>query len=364
MRRAGQKLSDSSGPDFHIRCIYMEYEEKKPPFFIIGCPRSGTTVFQLLLDSHPLIAVPPESHFFLSYRRLLDNPAFDLTSSRHFDLFLRMVEKDWRIRNWKLDSPLAEIYSNVPRSPAHFIDMLFSAYARQEGKVHWGDKTPQHAQCLETILAVFPQARIIHLVRDGRDVAESLARVHIGPQSITGRARRWRHYINRVEQVRSHISPSRFKAVRFEDLVMRTEETMAAVFRFLEEEPADRGRNIASRDSAAGRQYRTSSPLHSSAARPLSGDKIGVYKKNMTEREKEIFESIAGRELRANGYTTAARDERCSITVREKISFAAEDTLWRYLRKIFSPDNYGLAAKQVYDRLQHSVRMLQISRVL
>jgi len=342
----------------------MESAEKKPPFFIVGCPRSGTTVFQLLLDGHPNIAIPAESHFFLSYRTLLDNPTFDLGNPRHFELFLDMVEKDWRIRSWKLDSPLRDIYRETPKSLAHFIDRLFTAYARQEGKAYWGDKSPQHALCLQTILTVFPRARIIHLVRDGRDVAESLARVHIGPQSISGRAKRWKHYINRVAQAQTRFPSSLFMTVRFEDLVMHTGQTMAAVFQFLEEEPVGSEPNVVSGSSGATRQYQISSPLHVSATRPLSADKIGVYKRNMTEREQEIFESIAGDELRANGYCVPERGGFASVTPRERIYFGLEDHLWRYLRKILSSDNYGLAAKQLYDRLQHSMRLLRISRLL
>ncbi len=334
---------------------------QKDPFFIVGCPRSGTTLFQLLLDAHPAIAIPPESHFFVTYRTLFEKSGFDIMDSRHFKMLFSLVEKDWRIKNWHLSTPLEDIFQETPNSIADFINTLFYAYARQEGKTHWGDKTPQHALCLEKIAAAFPRARIIHLVRDGRDVAESLRRVHIGPQSIPGRAWRWKQYMQSIKLGQRYFPTEQFLEVRFEDLLQRPETIMAAVFQFLGEDSAVE-RRIAVHSTAAGR-YKSSSSLHEFAAKPLSGKKVGIYKKCLTAREQEIFAYIAGEQLAGHGYTVPDGTGKGNPVLWECIWFCWQDYVWRYVRKILSPKDYGLAHKQVRDWLHRCMRAISFYRL-
>src|SRR4051794_27962840 len=130
--------------------------------FVVGCSRSGTTLLRALLDAHPLLAVPPESHFAVAPR-------------------LRRLGRDPWFRLWGIEPPDLR-----GLDVADAVRAVFAAYAAAQGKPRYADKTPHYVSHLPLLAERFPEARFVHVVRDGRDVALSLLEVPWGPDDVEG----------------------------------------------------------------------------------------------------------------------------------------------------------------------------------
>ena len=133
-------------------------------FFIIGAPRSGTTMLQMALNRHRRVLIPPETHYFsLPYR-----------SRRGQLLHWRRIQND-------LDLDISAPARRVPAGPAardHFV-RLTDSYAVQNGRSNAdfiGEKSNDHTRRVGLITRCFPEAKFVLVYRDGRDVALSLAK--------------------------------------------------------------------------------------------------------------------------------------------------------------------------------------------
>ena len=333
----------------------MKETSTKTPFFIVGCPRSGTTLLQVLMDAHPDISIPPESHIFARFSEIFDNYG-DLRQDSNLRLFVKDILNDEQIKLWGLEISVSAFCSQLhERSVRGVISLLFELYAEREGKTKWGDKTPQHAIYLKEIKRLFPEAKIIHLIRDGRDVAESLSRILIGPKSIYGMAQRWRKYILSCQEFKNNINSDDFLEVHYENLVKNPEKELSKIFDFLGEDYSDVVQHIP--ETGRKQHYVNAATLHGSLNKSISGQKIGVFKSKFKPREIEIFESIAGETLTGYGYSLETSG-KTQIKPNEMIVFFIEDYLLRYLIKFVRPDMITLITRQIKFEAQLRTRKL------
>src|ERR687897_3165379 len=108
----------------------------------------------------------------------------------------------------------------------------FAAYAGKLGKPGWADKTTHYVHHLDFLLSVWPHAKVVVLVRDGRDVALSLKRLPFGPNNAWAAAQWWARGVRAGRKaVERH--PDRVRCVRYEDLAERPSEQVRAVCDFL-----------------------------------------------------------------------------------------------------------------------------------
>jgi hypothetical protein len=155
-----------------------------PYLFIVGSPRSGTTLLQRLLDCHPQLAITPETHWIA--RWFHDKQGKGITpDGRVSKKLLRKLYAHPRFA--ELGVKPRKKHFRVPDgervSYAGFVSSLFDLYGQKHGKPLVGDKTPGYAREIPTLHTLWPQARFVHLIRDGRDVALSI--LH------WGRAKNW-----------------------------------------------------------------------------------------------------------------------------------------------------------------------------
>src|SRR5215475_1669200 len=145
------------------------------PIFVLGCPRSGTTMVQLMLHAHPRIAIPPETRFLLTaYRRRHEYG--DLTIAENREKLANFVTgKGTSFGDLGLDraATVAEIVAGPP-TLGSAMGIVFRAYARRFDKPRWGDKRPAYLLNLDVLLRMFPDAQVIHIIRDGRDCVASM----------------------------------------------------------------------------------------------------------------------------------------------------------------------------------------------
>ena len=191
------------------------------PLFIVGCPRSGTTLLQQILGRHPDIVVPPETAFFT--KLLSPWPG-------RFRRQLERIEADLGIDLGGAGRP------SGPDETAALFERVLHAYAERVGRpeARWiGEKTPDHLRHLQTILALFPDARVLSIVRDGRAVALSLSKVPWAPSDVAVCFGIWLESARR--QVELHRRPpAALLPVRYEALVREPEVEVRRVARHLE----------------------------------------------------------------------------------------------------------------------------------
>ena len=133
-----------------------------PPLLVLGVRRSGTTLLRVMLDRHPDLAVPDESYFI---PQLADRQPAQIDVDAFIDDLRRLPTiRDWAV---PLDEVRARLRPGMPLGQA--IGAVYETYAARHGKSRWGDKTPMYMQRLPLLERLFPDARYVHLIRDGRD---------------------------------------------------------------------------------------------------------------------------------------------------------------------------------------------------
>jgi hypothetical protein len=148
--------------------------KQEPPIlrlFLVGCPRSGTTLLQSLVAAHPQVASFPESHFFtriISSRPVLRHLGLaSLRARPQFTLLLDLLGRP------ELRTCLPRLAVS-PRQYARAFTTVLDTVAREQHKQAWLEKTPRHLEYIDDISALVSNAKFIHLIRNGADVVASL----------------------------------------------------------------------------------------------------------------------------------------------------------------------------------------------
>jgi hypothetical protein len=146
-----------------------------PHVFVVGCPRSGTTLLGRLLDAHPELAIIHEGRFVVAWfeRRRGVTPAGAVTPEAIDRLLEFRPFKNVHVSREQLER-LAQADGGGPVSYSSFVSGIFDLHGKAHGKCLVGDKTPHYVLSLPTLHDLFPHARFVHLVRDGRDACLSI----------------------------------------------------------------------------------------------------------------------------------------------------------------------------------------------
>ncbi|HEY8544424.1 MAG TPA: sulfotransferase [Acidimicrobiales bacterium] len=270
--------------------------------FVVGCRRSGTTLVRAMLHSHPLLAVPPESRFLVALAPDLNRP----WDPAH--LVEELLEHDGFAR-WGLRRPVlrASFRDDPPRTYADAMRRLYTLWAAAHDKPRVADKTPDHVLRIGAITALFPDARVVHVVRDGRDVAASF--LELGwVDSIEKAALHWRHRVLTGRQAGALLPSSRYHELRYEDLVERPEPTLKGMCAALDLEfdPA-----MLRYEKAARTLLRSEAHPHHNryVTRPLRRG-LRDWRRDLPAAAVARFEALAGDALAALGYELRSRTHK------------------------------------------------------
>ncbi|MDA0772533.1 MAG: sulfotransferase [Cyanobacteria bacterium] len=216
------------------------------PIFIIGCPRSGTTLLASILNRHSQIASGTETHFFdFVSRRNINWKEFTLTSftkllaeSRIQDFIQAAgISKEKLIKNYKQD-PQSKYQSKLEIDQFYkkeVFDLLMNSFLDSRSKARLCENTPQHLCHIEEILTLYPQAKFIHLIRDGRDTIRSLMQMPWRPKGLLNNARFWVQNLKEVSKTINKLDTDSILEIRYEELVTKPEESLELICDFLEE---------------------------------------------------------------------------------------------------------------------------------
>jgi hypothetical protein len=144
-----------------------------PYVFIVGAPRSGTTLLRRIVDAHPEIAITRETHWITQLLEGDDPVAPERPVGPELLARLSTYERFTRMGADRAE--LERLLSgDAPVSYAQLVSAIFDAYGKAQGKAHVGDKVPGYVARIPTLSGLFPHARFVHLIRDGRDVCLSV----------------------------------------------------------------------------------------------------------------------------------------------------------------------------------------------
>lgn len=210
------------------------FAEQNGPIFIVGCPRSGTTLLRTIIASHSRMIVSPESHFFNYW--LKEYGHLNLNDESEFQRFWQDFSTSQRLAYFDLEPNelLAKLNLQKTRSFKAVFELLMAEYAAMKHKPRWGEKTPAHYDYIETILDWFPDARILWLIRDPRAVVASLLKVEWASHYSYANAYYWlssaKLYLDQWQ------AESRVMLLKYEDLVTAPETKVEELCQFLGEE--------------------------------------------------------------------------------------------------------------------------------
>lgn len=269
-------------------------------FFVVGCQKSGTTWVQHLLDAHPQIACGGEAH-------LTDVLAPALQDALH--LYNQTPKTNQALGN---DELYAAIRLVADRLLCSYLDD-----ADNKQVLALGDKTPEAAMAIPALATLYPDARFVHIIRDGRDGAVSgwahLKRLDQTDQFATFAdyagyfaENHWRGYIQAVRDAERAL-PGRVLEVRYEALHTEPESELRRVLALLgvsqDSDTISRCVEAASFDVQSGGRARGQELAESHFRKGIVGD----WRNTFDDEAERRFEAAAGDLLRELGYSRAAK---------------------------------------------------------
>ena len=273
--------------------------EDNTPFFVLGSQRSGTTMLRLMLNRHPRLMVPHESKFMIAFNSRLDEYG-DLSDKGNTARLLNDIAQHKAVVAGDLIADTESILSRDVATFPQLIDAIMTEKALQMGKPRWGDKTPYYITHIDEIWGLFPRTKIIHLVRDGRDVIVSQRNIEWMSNNLPRLAHDWWWKTTLCHKVGSVRGAKFFLEVKYEDLVIETESTLRKICQFLGESFAPEILNFT--DTVARNVPKKSQEWHQNSMRAPDPSKLAVWKNKLSTADRIIFEQNAGSALDLFGY--------------------------------------------------------------
>ncbi len=218
-----------------------------PFVFIVGCPRSGTTLLQRIVNAHPRLAVVHETHWIPKfYKRGIGlTPDGRVTPQLVDHVAGHRTFRKLRKLGIGREALQGLLRRGGPVSYADFVRGIYDLYARSQGKPLVGDKTPEYGRKLRTLHGLFPEARFVHLIRDGRDVGLSHLNWEVKRDKLSRRlatwaqdpvttgALWWKWNVRLTQEAGQPLGPGQYYELRYEALVARSAEECARLCAFL-----------------------------------------------------------------------------------------------------------------------------------
>lgn len=297
-------------------------EARGPMPVIVGCPRSGTTLLAVMLDSHPRLAMPPETAFLPELKTLAGKEG----SALRRDFFTLLTTDRWGVSNWNDVGLDKEAYWRRLCALRTFsitggLRVFYGMYAEGLGKPLFGEKTPADTHCMRDIEAYLPEARFIHLVRDPRDVVLSLRRTTAG-RSVEQTSQIWVDMVSLARASAKNVG--HYHELRYEHLVLEPEAELRKVCDFLELDYTSRmldyrvsgARHVGHLgdrlmpDGRANVPHELRARLHENLAQPLRRDRVHNWRQQMSADDRAKVEAIAAPLMRDIGYDVENSHER------------------------------------------------------
>jgi hypothetical protein len=291
------------------------------PFFV-GCDRSGTTLVRSIFDSHSNLSIPGESYFIAGLnrkRKSYETPqGFNL---RHFtaDLFQHKYFCRWNLSE---DQVTNALNTASITSYADAIRQLFSLYANLQGKTRYADKTPSYVQHMPLLAELFPEARFIHIIRDGRNVALSIQEIGIKEKCnrYSNLGECILHWKERVELGRTfghRLGFDRYIEIYYEDLLDNPKQVVQRICDFINLDFQDSMLRYSERAEELAASFLDPSIQKNLFLPPTKG--LRDWQSQMSSQDIALFEVLAGELSNQCGYQPASKPSDIRLHLNAKL---------------------------------------------
>jgi hypothetical protein len=281
-----------------------------PFVFIVGASRSGTTLLRRIVDAHPDIAITRETHWIIDLLQGEDAVSADTPVTP--ELLSRLLAEERFTRMGVNQAELERlVHGDAPVSYAELVTVAFDQHGATEGKRLVGDKVPSYVTELPTLHGLFPQAKFVHMIRDGRDVCLSVldwqregrevtrfSAWAEDPVSVT--ALWWERRVRLGREAGAMLAPDLYYELHYEALVADPAGACESLCAFLGVPYEERMLKF-----HEGRERQDPTLSAKKAWRPVMAG-LRDWRTQMTQDELERFEAVAGELLKELGYTRAA----------------------------------------------------------
>ena len=290
---------------------------KIPPFFILGRPRSGTTLLTTLFNAHPNVRIAPEFPImFFLYQRFRKVKHWDEDTIRSFvdHVFYFSKFNIRRVENLKLDREflISELLKYKDRASIQlFLKSInyfaFSVYDKKE--TLWiGDKNPVYSLYANRLIKIFPDAKFICIIRDYRDNFISIKKlaekdVAVEAPVVSLQVARWRYFISRFLEYK-RLYPDRFYILKYEDLVTEQEKTFRSLCEFLNISYDASVFDFHKKKDETVNTYGNFiyEKFHENLLKPVNTGRMNTWQNVLTPKEVRIADQIAGKYADRLGY--------------------------------------------------------------
>jgi hypothetical protein len=256
-----------------------------PPVFIVGCPRSGTTLLRLMLSAHSRISISSEGAYI--YRLRSTRPSYrDLSHPRHlkalYKELLPLLETEKFLSSPSFDQLLRWVgqFGADLRSIITFYGTWEARAAGKERLAWWGDNAPYHVYHVPFFNHLFPSSKLILMIRDPRDVyASSKAALDYDLHTAVGE---WEKSLLDGVLAQSYLGPERVRQLKYEDLVMAPRARLQDLCAFLGVEYEEAMFSYHHSDAA---KAVAQLDHHKNLLRPVFASSVGKYRKVLTQEE-------------------------------------------------------------------------------
>jgi len=286
---------------------------KTPLFFIVGRPRTGSTLLRTLFDAHPNVTIPQEWPMLLAlYRKFGHIRHWKKKDLEEFNqaLYQRLRIPYWEITNWPGFNSTEIRNALLSCEGEHSFETLFKlvyshyhSYFPKEKILLFGDKNPAYSNQAELLAQIFPSARFIHLTRDYRDNLASMLNVDFEMPNAALLTYRWRYSWEKIEKVAA-ANPDRFLRVRYEDLVSDAPAKFGEICRFLDVPYDPSIFEFYKKQEEIERSFPKEVINHyfRSLFNPIDPSRVGIYRKELNSLQIRIADQVAGSTARKAGY--------------------------------------------------------------
>ncbi|HEU5267827.1 MAG TPA: sulfotransferase [Jatrophihabitans sp.] len=270
------------------------------PIFIVGCPRSGTTLLSVLLHAHPHIAMPPETRFLLPayYGRAQFGDLRDSANRRR--LAEQITGRGTSFRDLRLDrAAVIEAIVAAPPTLGSALATVWREFARSRGKPRWGEKRPAYWRELDVVRRLFPTAQIIHLVRDPRACVASLAQVPWWHHDVERSTALWGIATAESDRFGKRLPADTFHRVFYEDLVRDVRGTLTELCEFLGEDFAE---EMLEHAGAAQDIVPKRKTWHGRVGQDVDPARVEGWRKTLSPDDIGLVELVSRRQMGRYGY--------------------------------------------------------------
>lgn len=316
-------------------------------FFIIGNPRSGTTLLRLMLTCHPNIVVPPEGGFCIKLFAKYNSFGGDIAEIESFvDDLLKIPKMEF----WGLSrKPLIKYIERI--GPTNYNEMtkgVYRYYGKSKTKKDfiWGDKNNFYLNHIEKIAMLFPDAVFLHIVRDGRDVACSyrdLSTVKgkyapLFSNSVMETAIEWKTNLLTIRKSFDSIGWHRVCEIKYEDLIIKPRNTLNEICLFLGKEYSDEMLEYHERNKNDEIEPTAYNKWKALTKEKLTDSRIERWRSKMFYEDIIIFQNVSSNMLQQYSYPLSVQHQyRLNIFLKLHSAFyILSRKKWLPLGKIIS----------------------------